>query len=143
MDVPEVRRRVRAAIARARDQAQRRRARMDNAARDYDVFLAGRAVPVFHTFAAALVAEGLRFNVSTPAGSVRLGREGGAEDYIELLLDTAGDLPMVMGRSSRGRGSRLVTEERPLKEGAEVSSLTEEDVLDYLGDAIVPFVAAR
>ena len=142
MDVPEVRRQVRAAIVRAREEAQQRRARVDNASRDYEVFLATRAVPLFHTFAAALVAEGLRFKVFTPAGSVRLAADGGGEDFIELTLDTTGAAPQVMGRSSRGRGRRLVTEERPVKEGADVASVTDEDVLNYLADAIVPFVAS-
>jgi hypothetical protein len=140
MDVPEVRRRVRGAIVRAREEGQQRRARVDNAARDYDVFLTERAVPLFHTFAGALVAEGLRFKVFTPAGSVRLAADGGGEDYIELTLDTTGDVPQVIGRSSRGRGRRLVTEERPLNERSDIASLTDEDVLTYLADAIVPFV---
>jgi hypothetical protein len=136
MDVPEVRRRVRGAIASARSAAQERRARVDVAARDYETFLVERAVPVFHTFASALVAEGHRFKVFTPAGSVRLASEGGTEDFIELALDSTGDRPEVMGRSNRGRGRRQVTSERPIKEGAEVASLTDEDVLNFLAEEI-------
>jgi hypothetical protein len=45
-----------------------------------------------------------------------------------------------MGRSSRGRGSRLVTSERPVKEDAEVASLTDDDVMNYLVEEIGPFV---
>jgi hypothetical protein len=143
MDVPEVRRRLRAAIVAARAEAQERRARVDAATRDYDAFLAERAVPLFHTFANALVAEGLRFKVFTPAGSVRLAAEGAGEDYIELALDSTGDQPQVIGRSSRGRGRRLVTSERPVKEGADVASLTEDDVMDYLIGEIGAFIASR
>jgi hypothetical protein len=86
------------------------------------------------------VAEGFRFTVFTPAGSVRLASEGASQDYIELALDTTGKVPQVMGRSSRGRGSRLVTSERPVKEDAEVASLTDDDVMNYLVEEIGPFV---
>src|SRR5918995_5872336 len=132
MDVPEVRRRLREAIVRARNEAQQRRTRVDAASRDYETFLADRAVPLFHTFASALVGEGLRFKVFTPAGSVRLASEGGGDDYIELTLDTTGDNPQVVGRTNRGRGRRLLSSERPVKDGSDVASLTEEDVLNFL-----------
>lgn len=114
---------------------------MDAAARDYEAFLTDHAVPLFRTFANALVAEGFPFTVFTPAGSVRLASERGGDDYIELTLDTAGDQPQVLGRSSRGRGRRLVTSERPVKEGVEVASLTADDVLNYLIEEIPRFVA--
>ena len=143
MEVSEVKRRLRDAIARAKGGAQERRARVDAATRDYEQFLAERAVPLFHTVANALAAEGLRFKVFTPAGSVRLASDSGGEDYIELTLDTAGDPPQVIGRSSRGRGRRLVTSERPVKEGSEVAALTEDDVMSYLVDEIPPFVVPR
>ena len=137
MDIPEVRRRLRAAIVSARAAAQQRQARVDAASREYDPFLTERAVPLFRTFASALAAERLRFKVFTPAGSVRLVREGASEDYIELVLDTSGDVPQVIGRTSRGRGRHQVTKERPLKDGANVDVLGEEDVLQFLVDEIV------
>jgi hypothetical protein len=140
MDVPEVRRRLREAIVRARNEAQQRRTRVDAASRDYETFLADRAVPLFHTFASALVGEGLRFKVFTPAGSVRLASEGGGDDYIELTLDTTGDNPQVVGRTNRGRGRRLLSSERPVKDGSDVASLTEEDVLNFLVEEIGPFL---
>ena len=140
MDVPEVRRRLRAAIVNARARAQARRERVDAAGRAYETFLSERAVPLFHTFANALVAEGFRFTVFTPAGAVRLASEAGGEDYIELSLDTNGDAPQVVGRSSRGRGRRLVTSERPIREGGDIASLTEDDVMNYLAEEIIPFV---
>jgi hypothetical protein len=142
MDIPEVRRRLRAAIEGAKSDTQQRRARIDAATREYETFLNQRAVPLFHTFAAALAAEGLRYKVFTPAGSVRLAAEGGADDYIELSLDTAGDQPQVIGRSSRGRGRRLVTTEQPIREGVSVESLTEEDVLDFLVREIQALVSS-
>jgi hypothetical protein len=141
MDVPEVRRRLRGAIASARSESQERRARIDAASREYETFLAERAVPLFHTFASALAAEGMRFKVFTPAGSVRLTSEHRSDDFIELSLETEGERPQVIGRSSRGRGSRLVTSERPIKEAADVATLTEEDVLDFLIQEITAFVS--
>ena len=142
MDIPEVRRRLRAAIEGARSDAQQRRSRVDAASREYEQFLTEKAVPLFHTFAAALASEGLRFKVFTPAGSVRLASESGGDDYIELSFDTAGERPQVIGRSSRGRGRRLVTSEHPIREGADVALLTEEDVLDFLVQEIRAFVSS-
>ncbi len=140
MDIPEVRRRLRAAIERARREAVARRARSEAAARDYDQFLAERAVPVFQTFASALAGEGLRFNVFTPAGSVRLASETAKDDFIEVALDATTDPPEVLGRVSRGRGRRMVTSEAPVREGAAPGELTGEDVLGFLLREIQPFV---
>jgi hypothetical protein len=140
MDIPEVRRRLRAAIEGARREAAERRARTDAAVRDYDQFLEQRAVPVFQAFASALNGEGFRFQVSTPAGSVRLASESAKDDFIELELDTTADPPEVMGRVNRGRGRRLVTSERPIRDGAAVAALTDDDVLSFLLREIPPFV---
>lgn len=140
IEIADVRRRVRGAIESARRAAQERRARTDQAAREYEEFLRDRAVPVFHAFASALVAEGHRFKVFTPAGAVRLASEASAEDFIEIVLDTASDPPAVTGRVSRGRGRRLVATERPITEGVPIAELTEEDVLSFLVSEIAPFV---
>jgi hypothetical protein len=140
MEIPEVRRRLRAAIELARTRAQERRARSDQAAREYEQFLRDRAVPLFQTFAAALAAEGYRFRVFTPADAVRLAAESSGEDFIELTLDTSSDPPAVLGRSSRGRGRRAVSSERPLNEGTAIGQLTDEDVLAFLIQEITPFV---
>ena len=140
MDTPEVRRRLRAAIERAKREAAGRRDRSDTAARAYAQFLNERAVPILRTLATALAAEGHRFQVFTPADSVRLASEGSNEDYIELVLDTAQDPPQVVGRVSRGRGRRQITSERAVREGVPVPDLTEEDVLDFVLSEIAPFV---
>jgi hypothetical protein len=97
-------------------------------------------VPVVHTLASALVADGYRFKVHTPADGVRLASESRPDDFIELFLDTSSDPPVVTGRINRGRGRRLITAERPLKEEAAVADLTEEDVLAFLLSEIGPFV---
>ena len=140
MVVSDVRRRLRAVIDAARRAAQERRTRSDLAARDYEQFLRERAVPVVHTLASALVADGYRFTVHTPADGVRLASESRPDDFIELFLDTSADPPVVSGRIKRGRGRRLITAERPLKEAGAVADLTEEDVLAFLLSEIAPFV---
>jgi hypothetical protein len=139
MEIPEVRRRLRAVIEEARQHAAARRERSAAATRDYEAFLE-RAIPTFHTFAAALVAEGYRFKVFTPAGSVRLASERGGEDFIEILLDAGVDPPRVTGHTSRGRGSRSISTERPVRAGTAPADLTEEDVLAFLVEEIAPFV---
>ena len=140
MDVSEVRRRLRAAIESARRHAQERRARSDQAAREYAELLATRAAPVFQTVASALVAEGYRFKVFTPADSIRLAAESSADDFVELSLDSTVDPPAVMGRISRGRGRRLVITERAVKEDVAIEHLSEEDVLAFLMAELTPFL---
>ena len=141
MDIADVRRRLRAAIEAARRDAAERRARADAAERDYATFLDDRAIPVFRDVANALGGEGHRFQVFTPARSVRLASERSAADFIELELDATEDPPQVIGRSSRGRGRRMVTTERPVRDGAAIAELTEEDVLAFLVSEIVHFLA--
>ena len=140
MDVSEVRRRLRAAIEQARREAGDRRERSDEAARHYEQFLKERAVPVLHTLANALAAEGHRFKVFTPADSVRLAAERGGDDFIELALDSAQDPPAVVLRTSHGRGRRHVASERAIAEGSAIASLSEEDVLRAVLAEIGPFV---
>jgi hypothetical protein len=140
MEVSEIRRRLRAAIDAARKGAVERRARSDQAARDYEQFLRECAVPVFQTAASALIAEGYRFKVFTPADVVRLAVDSSADDYIELMLDPSVDPPRVLGRTSRGRGRRQITSERPIKENAAIADLTSEDVLAFVVEEIIPFV---
>jgi hypothetical protein len=140
VEVSDVRRQLRAAIDRAKQQSAARRARGAEAARDYDAFLDQHAVPVFHQFAAALVAEGHLFKVFTPAGSVRLASERSPDDFIELALDDTAEQPDVVAHISRGRGRRMVSAERPITNRTPLASLTSEDVLAFLLDEIVPFI---
>ena len=132
MDIPEVRRRVRAAIEQARRDAAARRERSDAAAKSYEQFLATWAVPSFNTMASALVAEGHRFKVTTPAGSVRLASERSPDDYVELTLDSSEDPPVVLGRTNAGRGRRTLTKERPVRPGVSPDALTDEDVVSFV-----------
>jgi hypothetical protein len=140
VDVPEIRRRLRAAIEKARHAAAERRARTDGAARDYEAFLGQRATPVFHQFAGALNGEGLAFKVFTPAASIRLAADRSPEEFLELSLDDTSDPPAVVGRTTRGRGRRLITAERAIGGGAPIADLTEEDVLAFLLEGIVELI---
>ena len=140
MEVSEVRRRLRGAIDKARQGAAERRARNDAAAREYETFLAQRAVPIFHQVAAALTAEGHLFKVFTPASSVRLTSERSPEEFIDLVLDDTSDPPTVVGRTTRGRGRRMISSERALQGGAPVADLTEEDVLTFVLEEVVGLV---
>jgi hypothetical protein len=143
MEISEIRRRLRSAMDEARRDAVARRARSDAALRDYDAFLSQIAVPVVQQIASALSGEGLQFSVATPAGSVRLTAANSPEDYIEIALDTSEDPPEVVGRTSRGRGRRMITSERPVRDRTAVAELNDEDVLAFLLAEIVPFVAGR
>jgi hypothetical protein len=143
IETSEVRRRLRSAVEQARSNAAARRERSDAAARDYEQFLVTIAVPVVQQFANVLSAEGHQFHLATPAGSVRLTSASSSEDYVEILLDTSVDPPEVIGRTSRGRGRRLVASERPVRDQTAVSELNEEDVLAFMLTEIVPFVSGR
>jgi hypothetical protein len=125
----------------ARSNAAARRERSAAAERYYEQFLATIAVPVVQQFASVLSGEGHHFNVATPAGAVRLTAAGSAEDYIEIALDTSEDPPEVVGRTSRGRGRRMITSERPVRERTAVDELNEEDVIAFLLTEIIPFIA--
>src|SRR5512132_1216216 len=118
MEVSEVRRRLRTAIEKAKHAAAERRARNEAAARDYDLFLADRATPLFHQFAMALASEGRAFKVFTPAGSIRLAAERSPEESIELVLDDSSDPPAGVGRITRARGRRVVSTGPALGGGA-------------------------
>jgi hypothetical protein len=138
MEVSEVRRRLRTAIDQARRDSSLRRERADAASRAYDQFLEQVAVPTFQTIANVLVAEGHRFAVFTPAGSVRLASERSGEDFIELALDPSQDPPVVVVRMSRGRGRRQLTSERSVTTA--ISSLTDSDVVQMVVDEIPKLV---
>jgi hypothetical protein len=137
MEISDVRRRVHATIEGAKKQAADRRARSGEATRAFEVFLANIGVPMFRQVANVLRSDGYLFSVFTPSGSVRLAADRVAEDFIELMLDTTGDTPQVLGHSSRIRGRRIVESERAIGDPA---TLTEEDVLGFLLKELEAFV---
>ena len=138
MEISEIRKRVLQAIDQSRRVAAERRVRSDAATVAYERFLAELATPMFKQFAAVLKAEGYQFQVFTPAGGLRLASERSPEDFVELRLDVSGQSPVVLGYVNRGRGSRIVSSERPI--GVGVAELTEHDVLEFLIQEIQPFV---
>ena len=139
MEVSEVRKQTLATIERAKRTLALRRARSDEAEREYPLFLERIAVPLFRQVANVLKVEGYTFTVFTPSGGVRLMSDRSADDYIELSLDTSGDEPSVIGSVNRGRGRRLMRSEKPIAPGA-VRDLTEEQVLQFLMEELGPFV---
>lgn len=140
MEVSDVRRRLRGAIDEARRRTAERRARNDEAARAWEQILSGTAVPLFQTLASALVAEGYRFKVLTPGDTVRLSLERSAEEFVELALDTQRDEPALLVRSTHGRGRRMLSSERIVREGAAVATVTEDELISAVLEELVPFV---
>lgn len=139
MEISEVRRHLSETIERAKRAAADRRTHVDEASREFVVFLEQVAVPLFRQVANVLRVQGYPFDVFTPGGSVRLMSEKNADDFIELTLDTTGEDPVVMGHSRRGRGRRVLESERPVAEGP-IRNLTEQQVLGYLLKELEPFV---
>jgi hypothetical protein len=140
MEVSAVRQQILQAIERAKRAAAERRAANDDAAREYAVFLDQLAVPIFRQVANILRAEGYLFNLFTPGGSVRLMSDRSADDFLELVLDTTGEKPLVTGRTSRAWGHRTELSEQPLSPAVAIRDLTEDDVLKFLLKALEPFV---
>jgi len=132
MEIPDIRRRLRLALDQARKDSAERRARADLAATAYHAFLRDVATPVFLMFGNVAKAEGHAFAVFTPADGVRLASERHADDFMEIWLDTSTDPPHVSTRVSRVRGRDLTTREEPLRPGAPINGLTDEDVFAFL-----------
>ena len=139
MQTSDVRKQVLAAIERAKRSAAERRTRSDEASRAFEGFLQGVAVPLFRQVAGALKPEGYSFQVFTPGGSVRLMSDRSSEDYIEIALDTTGKDPVVVGHSSRTRGSRVVESERAITSSSP-GAVDEQILLDYLVGELEVFI---
>jgi hypothetical protein len=139
MEIADVKRRVHETIERARRHAAARRSRNDEADRAFQHLLEFVAVPLFRQLANVLKIEGYQFSVFTPSGSVRLGSERSGEDYIEIVLDTSGDEPRVLGRIGRSRGRRVINAERVIANGSP-ANVSEEDLLTFVLNELEPFV---
>ena len=140
MEVGDIRKRVRHTIAESRRAAAERRAQVADAERDGAGILADVAAPLFTVVAAALKAEGYRFRVLTPAGTVRLASESSADDYIEVALDTLRDPPALVVRVSRSWGRRVLVDDAILREAEAIRALTAEDLLELTLARLGPFV---
>jgi hypothetical protein len=135
MEVSVVRQRVLDVLKQAkRTDADRRadhRAQSDQAAREYEAFLERIAAPLFRQVMDVLRAENCTVDVFKPGGSVRLvGR--GHDNYIEVVLDTTGAAPKLLGRVSHSRAGNVTQTELVLNATADISALTDEDVLGFL-----------
>jgi len=139
MEISEVRRHLSETIERAKRAAADRRTHVDEAAREFVVFLEQIAIPLFRQVANVLKVQGYPFDVFTPGGSVRLMSEKNADDFIELTLDATGEEPLVIGHSRHARGRRVLESERAIAEGP-VRNLTEQQVLAFLLKELEPFV---
>lgn len=140
-DVAQIRKRIQRAIEQARREAADRRARVHEAQRAYDEFLETRAIPAFRSVAIVLKAEGLVWEVMTPSGEVRLVPDRRRDESIAISFDASAEPPQPLVSITRGRGSRTLHAERPIKAGTPASSaLTEDDVVDMLVEELRPWL---
>ena len=139
-EIAEVRQRVLTMVERARQRAAERRARADVADVQARRFIQETVTPVVQQVLSVLKVERLAFQLSTPAGSVRLTSETHHEDFIDLAVDATQDPVTIMTIVSHLRGKRVSTTERPLADGVELDQLTEEHVLAFLLAALPVFV---
>jgi hypothetical protein len=97
-------------------------------------------VPAFQAVLNALSGDGFKFSLSTPGGTARLSPERSSAEFVEVALDTNRELPGVIVRSTRGRGSRTIESERVVAEGPEIAELTQDAVIGVLIEEVVPFI---
>ncbi len=140
MEVSQVNKRVKGAIEDARAKAQARRNAAASAEKSFATFLETVATPIARQVANALKVAGVGFTLGTPGGGLRLAADRGRDDYVEIVLDTSGELPQAAGRVSVTRGSRTIVETLPIKAGTAIDDVTEEDVLDFLVTALEPWL---
>jgi hypothetical protein len=140
VEISVVRNRLNRAIEASRERAQRRRERTSTAESAFELFLQNVATPVTKLVANSLKVENYAFTVFTPGGGLRLASDRGRDDYVEFALDLDSDPPQVVGRISRTRGSRTLTEDRPIKPGSSPGEISEEDVLAFLLGALEPWL---
>ena len=142
IEFTEVHKRLHQTIDSAKHAAENYRMRADASKHQYERFLDDVANPICRMLGQALRAEGYPFQVFSPAGGLRLVSEKSGEDFVELFLHTGDELELsvVIGRVSRTWGRRVVINEQPIREGAAIDQLTNEDVLDFMLKQIEPFV---
>jgi hypothetical protein len=140
-DVAQIRKRIHKAIEEERRDAAERRARVNEAQRAFEEFLETRAIPAFRSVAVVLKSEGLPWEVMTPSGEVRLVPDRRRDESIALAFDATADPPQPMVSITRGRGGRILHDERPVKPGTpSPDALTEDDVVAMLIDELRPWL---
>ncbi len=142
MDVGDLRKRILRALDDARKDAAARRQTFDAASADYAVFLETIAAPLFRQAASVLRAEGVEVVTNTPAGSVRLAVDRLGHTFVELELDSSGEAPEVIGRTSFVRGGHgQAVLERPLARDKAITDLTDDDVARFLVEEVPRLIA--
>ncbi len=140
-DVAQIRKRIQKAIEQARREAADRRSLVHDAQKAYEEFLETRAIPAFRSVAVVLKSEGLSWEVMTPSGEVRLVPDRRRDESIALSFDATAEPPQPTVNVTRGRGSRVVHLERPVKAGTPSSAaLTEDDVVTMLIEELRPWL---
>jgi hypothetical protein len=136
METSVVRQRVQELLRQAKrpdgDRRADRRAQTDQATREFDAFLKSVAVPLFRQVRDVLRAEGLQFDVFTPGSGVRLMGTRGNDEFVEVVLDTKGTAPKLLGRTSHVHGGDVTQTELVLNATANISALTDEDLLGFV-----------
>jgi len=141
IETADLRKRIRQVIDEAKQVAATHRADAARGAASFEPFAAAVAAPVFRAVAGVLKAEGFPFHVATPAGAVRLEPErGGADDAIELRLDTARYPVAVVGRVQFTHGRHVEEDEQILCEVHELEQVTADQVLGFVLRALPLFV---
>jgi len=140
VETSDVRRRLRGAIEQAKRRAADRRAVADEASRVWAERLPEAIVPAFQAVLNVLSGDGFKFSLSTPGEAARLSSDRSSAEFVEVALDTSRELPAVIVRSTRGRGSRTIESERVVAEGPEIAELTQDAVIGVLIEEIVPFI---
>jgi hypothetical protein len=131
---------LRGAIEQAKRRAADRRGVADEASRVWAERLPDAVVPAFQAVLNVLSGDGFKFSLSTPGEAARLSPERSSAEFVEVALDTNRELPAVIVRSTRGRGSRTIESERIVAEGPEIAELSQDAVIGVLIEEIVPFI---
>jgi hypothetical protein len=140
MEISHVRKRVRDSIEQAQKAAAARRVANQQASHAWEQLLDEVVTPMMQQVSQVLKSEGHAFGVITPAGSVRLTSERNADDYIDVTLDTAGPVPVVLARVNRTRGRERFNDEHILASGDAIPALSDERLLDFLTSTLGPFL---
>jgi hypothetical protein len=141
VDVSDLRKRILRALDDARKDAATRRTTVDEAGAAYAQFLENVAVPLLRQAQSVLKAERQAFTVHTPAGSARLVSDAAPETFVEIVLDSSGAKPHVLGRVSLARGRQgVVVDEKPIAPDTPIGKLADTDIADFLLAAIPKLV---
>jgi hypothetical protein len=140
MELGQIRRHVKGRLADVKRAAAERREKVAAAERAYETFLAQVATPTVSAVAQSLSAEGHPYRVTTPGGAVRMSSDRSSRRYLEIRLDTSGAVPQVLAEIGRERGSRILTDERPICQGMAIDAITDEHLLSALLDLMAELI---